>query len=173
MDRELLLLGLLRRSKMHGYELHEFINHNLGSCTELKKSTAYYLLEKMAAQGWISETREQKGNRPVRRVYTITEAGEAAFQYLLRLHLSSYKPGQFSGDTSLTFLDALPSQEAHTLLSLRRDSLVHDLESLRAVPRHQGSIQLVLDHHAHHLAAELAWLNQIIENLYASPITEE
>ena len=31
MDRELLLLGLLRRSDMHGYQLHEFIERDLAT----------------------------------------------------------------------------------------------------------------------------------------------
>lgn len=29
MERELVLLGLLRRTDMHGYQLHEFINQNI------------------------------------------------------------------------------------------------------------------------------------------------
>ncbi|MBL8155487.1 MAG: helix-turn-helix transcriptional regulator, partial [Anaerolineae bacterium] len=64
MDRELLLLGLLRREDMHGYQLHEFINQNMASCIDLKKPTAYYLLDRMAESGWISASAVQEGSRP-------------------------------------------------------------------------------------------------------------
>lgn len=58
MERELLLLGLLRRQDLHGYRLMDFIENNLGACTDLKKPTVYFLLEKMANQGWISASQE-------------------------------------------------------------------------------------------------------------------
>lgn len=54
MERELLLLGLLQQQEMHGYQLHEFIDSYMQTCVDLKKSTAYYLLEKMAKDGFLS-----------------------------------------------------------------------------------------------------------------------
>ena len=48
MDDKLLLLGILRRQEMHGYQLFEFIDRDLAACTNLKKPTAYYLLNRMA-----------------------------------------------------------------------------------------------------------------------------
>jgi len=51
MDRQLLLLGLLRRQEMHGYQLNEFIEEKMHFCIDLKKPTAYYLLDKLAQEG--------------------------------------------------------------------------------------------------------------------------
>ena len=42
-------------------------------CSDLKKPTAFFLLDKMAQNGWISWTEEQEGNRPPRRNYQITD----------------------------------------------------------------------------------------------------
>ena len=67
MERELLLLGLLRSQEMHGYELNEFIDSHLGATVHLKKPTAYRLLNGIVDEGWISYTEEQEGNRPPRR----------------------------------------------------------------------------------------------------------
>ena len=50
MERELLLLGVLRQGEMHGYQLHDFIERSLAFCTDLKKPTAYFLLDKMGSQ---------------------------------------------------------------------------------------------------------------------------
>src|SRR5512136_568074 len=114
--RELLLLGLLRRQEMHGYQLNEFINQDLASCSDLKKPTAYFLLNKMAERGWITQQQEQEGNRPPRHVYQLTERGEAEFQRLLRHNLATYTPIHFPGDAGLPFLDAIPPQETLALL---------------------------------------------------------
>lgn len=161
-DRELLLLGILRQQEMHGYQLNEFIDSNLAACTDLKKSTAYYLLDKMGSAGWVAFELAQEGNRPPRRVYRLTPAGEAAFQSLLRANLSSYTPMRFAGDISLAFIDALPLQERLELLRRRRDLLQAELDAVAGAPTHTGGIQLILDHQRHHLTAETRWLDEVI-----------
>lgn len=167
MDRELLLLGLLRREDMHGYQLHAFIEENMASCTDLKKSTAYYLLDKMTERGWLEPDEEQAGNRPARRVYRITPAGEAHFQRLLRHNLMHYHEATFTGNIGLAFMDELPSDEALALLKQRRDELQDLVLTLDGVPVHRGSLQLMIEHQQHHLHAELSWLNSLIDRLSA------
>lgn len=165
MDRELLLLGLLRREEMHGYQLYEFIEHDLASCTDMKKSTAYYLLNKMAERGWITEETEQEGNRPPRRVYSLTPDGESAFQSLLRENLAETHPVYFSGDAGLAFLDALEPEESTALLEQRRHALERTLERLGETPAHGGSLHLVIEHQVHHLKSEIAWLDEVTARL--------
>src|SRR5512134_2568389 len=138
MERELLLLGLLRRQEMHGYQLHELIEGPLSFCTDLKRSTAYFLLDKMAKAGLIVEKQEQEGNRPPRRVYRLTTKGEAEFQRLLRSSLTSYAPAHFAGDVSLAYLDALEPAKALSLFAGRRDALAAALKAAQAVPKHAG-----------------------------------
>ena len=166
-ERELLLLGVLRRQEMHGYQLHEFIDNNMAACTDLKKPTAYYLLEKMASAGWIEFEQSQEGNRPPRRVYRITQQGEAAFQALIRANLARYVPARSASDVGYAFIDALPSGEAVGLLRQRRLTIEAAIESLRVAPPHAGGVQLVLDHQLRHLETELAWLDEVIVRLAA------
>jgi DNA-binding PadR family transcriptional regulator len=161
MDRELLLLGLLRQADMHGYQLMEFIDRDLSTCTDLKKATAYALLDKMAQQGWIGEQEVREGKRPPRRVYSITPAGEAQFQELLRANLRAYEPAKFAEDIGLAFADALPRAEALALLDQRRAVLVGELDAARAVPEHSGTVQFVVRHRLAHLECELQWLDQV------------
>ncbi len=165
MDRELLLLGLLRQQEMHGYRLHEFINRGMAFCTDLKKPTAYFLLDKMAEAGWITQEETQTGNRPTRRVYRLTKKGEAEFQRLLRENLNSHAPARFTGDIGLAFLDALEPNEALELLVQRRAALADALASAEAVPEHEGTLQLVVEHQARHLATELEWLDEVVARL--------
>jgi DNA-binding PadR family transcriptional regulator len=165
MERELLLLGLLQKEEMHGYQLHEFIDSFMQTCVDLKKSTAYYLLEKMAEKGYVTRTEEREGNRPPRRVYHLTPAGEARFLELLRQNLASYLPAKFPGDTGLTFLDDLSTAEAIALLEQRRTQLAEALMVVEQAPPHDGSLQLMLEHQYIHLQSELNWLDDIIQRL--------
>jgi DNA-binding PadR family transcriptional regulator len=168
MENKLLLLGLLRRQEMHGYQLFEFIDRNLGYCTDLKKPTAYYLLNKMAQDGWIEEQTYQEGNRPPRRVYHMTPAGEAAYQRLLRESLQGYSPVTFKGDVGLAFIDDLDPSEARQLLELRRAALQAALANVQAAPVHAGGMQRVIDHQFFHLQSELEWLDRISARLQAT-----
>lgn len=165
MDRKLLLLGLLRRQEMHGYQLHEFIDRNLALCTDLKKPTAYYLLDKMAADGWLITETEQEGNRPPRRIYRLTIAGEEAFQRLLRENLAQYTPVNFPGDVGLAFLEWLDTNEALTLLTQQQREVEARMQEIQNVPVHQGSLQLIVSHQMHHLQSELDWLAEVIAGL--------
>jgi DNA-binding PadR family transcriptional regulator len=168
MERELLLLGLLRSQDMHGYLLHEAIDSHLGTGVRLARPTAYRLLGRMASDGWVTYREEQEGNRPPRRVYAITPRGEAAFQRLLRENLANYRPAELTCQIGLAFLDALPSHEIVTLLRARRDGIEDLLDSSRSQGEHPGSLNLVLEHEVHLLAAELAWLDTVIERYRTS-----
>lgn len=172
MDRELLLLGLLRHGGIHGYRLNEFINRDLAYCTDLKKPTAYHLLAKMAEQGWIVVLDEQQeGNRPPRRIYEITAEGETVFQRLLRENLAAHTPTRFTGDIGIAFMDALPAAEREQLLAQRRAGLAAELEVLKSTPAdaHRGSLALLITHQIRHLTAELDWLDEILAQLAGHP----
>jgi DNA-binding PadR family transcriptional regulator len=156
---------MLRRQEMHGYQLYEYIDQALAACTDLKKPTAYYLLAKMAEDGWITEEVGQEGNRPPRKVYRLTAQGEAEYQRRLRENLSAYQPVSFAGDIGLAFLDGIAPDEALELLSQRRAALAEALDQLMAAPEHRGSLQLAIEHQRRHLAGELAWLDMVMEHV--------
>ena len=165
MERELLLLGLLRQTGMHGYKIIEFIERDLSMCTDLKKPTAYFLLDKMAQNGWISWVEEREGNRPPRRIYRITPEGEVEFQKLLRESLVHYEPIKFSDDIALAFADGLPKTEILELLQQRRNALQSIVEATRLTPAHPGLVQLVIDHQRIHLESELVWMDELLERI--------
>ena len=171
MERELLLLGLLRQSGMHGYKIIEFIERDLAMCTDLKKPTAYFLLDKMAQNGWISWTEEREGNRPPRRIYQITSEGETQFQSLLRASLATYEPLKFTDDIALAFSDGLPRTELLTLLEQRRKALLLVLEAARLTPPHRGHVQFVIDHQRVHLESELRWMDDLLERMASTSNT--
>jgi DNA-binding PadR family transcriptional regulator len=170
MERELLLLGLVRQSGMHGYKIIEFIENDLAMSSNLKKPTAYFLLDKMAQNGWISSVEEREGNRPPRRIYQITDEGEAEFQKLLRAFLAQYEPVKFSGDIALAFADGLPQSELLELLQQRRNALQKIVEATRLTPAHPGFVQFVIDHRRIHLESELVWMDELLDRILTTSI---
>ncbi|WP_129631585.1 PadR family transcriptional regulator [Candidatus Oscillochloris fontis] len=163
MDRQLLLLGLLRAQEMHGYQLNEFIDQQMNFCVDLKRSTAYYLLDKLCRDGYVEEEVEREGNRPERKVYHITPTGEALFQDLLRQNLSVYAPPFYPEDMGIIFEHQLPPAESLALLHTRREAILRHRERVHALYQHlPPSHTAVIDHHILHLEAELTWVDRLI-----------
>ncbi len=166
-ERTLLLLGMLRIESQHGYQLNEFIEHNLGRITDMKKPTAYALLERLEQSGAIESRLEQEGARPPRKVYTITAQGKALFVQLLTETLASATPYIIAGDVGLMFLDALPLNEAVALLQRRLDSVREQLDAISRVPAHKLGlgIDLAIEHQLVLLRADEVWLSDLMQRL--------
>jgi len=160
-ERELLLLGLLRKREMHGYQLSDFLETHLGLFFDLKKATAYNLLGKMEEMGWVSSREEKEGRRPVRRVFAITAEGESVFQDLLRKALPDYRYPVFPANVPILFLDALPRGEMADLLKERREEVGDRMDALELHMDHVA--HPLLDHRRKILQAELDWLGVLIE----------
>lgn len=170
MERQLLLLGLLRAQKMHGYQLNEFLERSYDFITDIKPSTAYYLLDKLANDGYVQVQVEQVGNRPPRRVYELTPAGEGRFLELLAANLANRTPPVYADEVGLSFMGELPQAEVQRALAEKRQLLQADLDRLteiEAALRASGSAQvrLAADHHLTLLRAELAWFDTLLERL--------
>jgi DNA-binding PadR family transcriptional regulator len=160
-DRELLLLGILRREAMHGYRLVEIVETGLRSCTDLKKPTAYFLLGKLARAGMVTRTRTREGKRPPKWVYRLTPKGEESFQAMLRKNLAEFIAPKNPGSAGLAFVDVLPPEEARQLLGQR----VAALKAYATVPTGQapeGAHGLVTSLERAHLQAELSWLQNLL-----------
>lgn len=170
MERELLLLGILRAQRMHGYKLNDFLERRYDFVTDLKPSTAYYLLDRLAADGYVQMRYEQVGNRPQRRVYEITPGGEAHFFELLRLNLSGRTPPVYADEVGLAFIDELSLPETLASLQLKRQLLQTEMERLLAFENvlrtgSGGGVHRALDHHLTLTRAELAWLDTLLAEL--------
>jgi DNA-binding PadR family transcriptional regulator len=168
MDSKLLLLGLLRQQEMHGYQLVEFIEQVISTCTDLRKPGAYYLLNRMAQDGWIEERPEQEGNRPPRRVFRLTEQGEQAFLRLERESLANYQPPVSETDMGLGFYDALEPGEARRLLEKRRAAIAAALAAAQSAPAHPGSIGWLVERQVRLLQADLDWTDERLAHITVS-----
>lgn len=164
-QRKLLLLGLLRTENRHGYEINDFIEKNLSACIEIKRSTAYSTLDALCASGHVAMHVEQAGNRPPRKVYSLTAEGGKLFDRLLRESLTKLDGTTASFETGLVYIDALSPEERVSLLSKRARAIDIAISALEAIPSHgDGSgVDISVSHRRRMLKAEHEWLSSHIE----------
>ncbi len=132
MEKELLLLGILRKQDMHGYLLNHMLDEDVTMPITLKKSNAYKILKRMEADGWITQREERHGNRPFRQVYSITEEGSKAFDNLVRKNLAEYPGPEFPSLVAYKYLERLSARESLELLESRREKIVSRLEEIKS-----------------------------------------
>jgi DNA-binding PadR family transcriptional regulator len=165
MERKLLLLGLLRQNEMYGYQINEVIDAHIGSSIRLTKPTAYRILHTMAGDGLVTYREEKDGNRPARRVYTITKSGESHFELLLKQSLREFKPLENESVISLAYLSMISKREVRALLENRREELSGELQAKIDDQTDHGLFQIVIENQVLHLSAELEWLKSVIERI--------
>jgi DNA-binding PadR family transcriptional regulator len=80
---ELAVLGLLKESSMHGYQLKKSLSDTLGPFWVVSYGALYPALKRLRVQGAVEQVypKTQVGRR--RNVYRITEVGERIFAELL------------------------------------------------------------------------------------------
>src|SRR5689334_21229003 len=71
------LLALLSQQPRHGYELHDLFEATVGGHWDLNSGQIYSSLERLARDGLVVETGVERGTGPDKRLWALTEAGEA------------------------------------------------------------------------------------------------
>jgi len=165
MIKQLLLLGVLMNGKMHGYRLNEYVKHVMSFYTDLKKSTVYYILNQLEKDGYVSYELEREGKRPERRIYELTDKGNAYFYELLRDSLSSYAQTSFGDDIAVSFIDSLPPNEVRELLIGKRQKIKDQLKTYKEIGDHDGSLQYVIKHSIAHLETDISWVDGILKEI--------
>jgi len=104
-EQELILLGLLKESPKHGYEIKRKIKEILSLFAGVDLKSIYYPLRILEKKGLVSKRISKAGRRPQRFVYALTTEGENRFNDLLTKSFLDFKRPQFSLDLSLYFLN--------------------------------------------------------------------
>ncbi len=173
MSTRLVILGLLRDQDLYGYEIKQIIEEHMADWTSIAFGSIYFALDKMAEEGLVKKVgTEQKGGRPSRSVYEITEVGRAEFMRLLRQVWREPERSYFALDIGLFFMPALPLDEIKAYLGERLaylDAAIQGLSAHRAEQLAQaGTARLaaaIFDHAQAHLQAELDWTGDLLDKI--------
>jgi DNA-binding PadR family transcriptional regulator len=95
-----IILGLLAAHPMSGYDIKRAFDRSLATYWNAGNSQIYTTLKALAAQGLVSSELIVQENRPNRRLYSLTEAGEMELAAWLREDV----PTRFTKDEFLTKL---------------------------------------------------------------------
>jgi DNA-binding PadR family transcriptional regulator len=190
MHKLLLLLGLLRYGPMSGqdlhrlvrahgdlsfamsgYDLHQIVRTHGELSTDLKKANVYYLLDRLAADGYLTVRAEPgaRGPRGERLVYSLTGAGCVRFEELLRDELRTYDPVHTGVDVAILFLGQLPHAEALMLLEERHQAVAERrrqvADDMNDEARTSLTQRIAFDHLLSLMDAELAWVERTLRDL--------
>ena len=154
---------------MHGHRLRLTAErYRVHLWTDITVGAVYGAMKRLATEGLLREAgREREGNRPIRQLYEITDAGRLALAALRRSGLSEvgFKPDPF--DLALTrldpeFLETLPLVLTERLDKVR--ALLAESKRINEEVREyvgQGK-QWALRHTEYRLEAEAAYLTALL-----------
>lgn len=169
-EQELILLGLLKESPKHGYEIKKEIREILSLFTGIETKSIYYPLRILKKRGLVTTRIAKSGRRPQRLVYALTPRGESRFKELLTRSLLSFKRPQFSLDVSLYFIRHIQPKILKRRLRARMSVLNKLAISLRQAVvssrrKQPGSLGHILEHDLEMVQAESRFLLGLIRTL--------
>lgn len=171
MHKVLLLLGLLQRGPLYGYELLRIVRAHGELYADLKKANLYYLLERLASEDYLSVQVEEgaRGARGEKLIYELTDQGRSHFKALLREIILTYEPAHTGVDTAVVFLASLPRAEGIQLLMERRQIVAArrdvSAQELTVVAESSPLFHIASDHLLSLIDAELAWIDRSLAYL--------
>jgi DNA-binding PadR family transcriptional regulator len=169
----LAVMALLYERPMHPYEMVSVMRERgKHESVRLKYSSLYSVVEALVREGFISPRETvREGRRPERTVYELTDAGRVEFLGWLRELLSVPAKEYTQFAAGLTFLPALPPDEAAELLDGRVRSLEEEVREMRSVldsVMEEGLPRLFLIESEHELTlreAELRWVRELAREI--------
>jgi DNA-binding PadR family transcriptional regulator len=169
----LAVMALLYERPMHPYEMVALMRERgKHESVRLRYSSLYSVVEALEREGLILPLETvREGRRPERTVYGLTEAGRVEFLSWLRELLREPAKEYTQFAAGLTFLPALPPDEAAVLLEERVRLLEEEVEEKGALldaVMEQGLPRLFVVESEHELIlreAELRWIRELVHEI--------
>jgi DNA-binding PadR family transcriptional regulator len=169
-EQELLLLGLLKESPRHGYEIKKKIREILSLFAGIELKSIYYPLNLFKKKGLIVKRLSKRGKRPQRIIYALTAKGQNRFYELLTKSFLNFKRPRFSLDLSLYFLHYIEPNIVRRRLRARQiilkkisNGLGQMIKSLRN--KKPSSLVYILEHNLQMVETEYNFLSNLIKRI--------
>jgi PadR family transcriptional regulator AphA len=165
LDIEFSLLGFLRQGPQHGYQIHQQIIDpaGVGRVWRIKQARLYALLGRLEAEGYIQGALQPQRDRPARRVFSLTHAGEQAFLAWLDSPVESPRHMRQLFQVKLYFARQEGQGICARLVAKQRAACQVWLENLQALADSQGDASsyawLVTQYRIGQVQAMLGWLD--------------
>jgi DNA-binding PadR family transcriptional regulator len=164
---ELAILGLLKESSMHGYQLKKRLAETLGSFWQVSYGSLYPALKRLQRDGAVEMTFPQEDVARRKNVYRITPEGEETFRELLER--AGHEATQDNGfSVRLAFFQYLKPETRIRLLERRRSflegrgsDLKHSLQTYKE--RIDGYTLSLMNHQLAATEMDIRWLDDLIQ----------
>jgi DNA-binding PadR family transcriptional regulator len=171
LTHEYILLGLLHKQPMHGYDLHKEITSRQGIAViwSVKQSQLYALLDKLETQGLLTSTLVRGEAHPSRKEFQLTETGRQAFNAWIQNPV--HHPRQMRQDflARLYFATQTSPEAAAQLIHQQqatcREWLQGLQERVQGMREDQDFERSVYDFRATQITGMLAWLSSLEKKL--------
>lgn len=171
MEKELILLGLLKEGARHGYELKGVIDEKISTFASISAGSIYYTLKGLAKDGLVSMTRKRKGRYPEKEVYRITKKGEEKFKELLKEACFNIKRLYRSMDIVLYFMNYLKPEEVIRGLRNRVGQVKGIREETKGIytkikrGKYPYYIQAIAERNIRFMNEEIGWMEDFIKEI--------
>ena len=169
--QEMVLLGLLAKGPLHGYEIRKAIYEKLARLVGVRVCSIYYSLDKLEKTGILRSESARSGKRPKKYVYSLTNKGRRRLQKLLVENILTIDRPFLNIDLSLFFME-------HADPESFKDALKQRLKALRALKKGKAPLsfaesdfddernaRLIAEHGLRHLKQEIKFTKELIEKL--------
>jgi len=171
-NTELAILGLVAEGACYGYQIEQAIEQRgMRKWSEIGFSSIYYILKKLEEDGWLCSEKSDEGDRPARKIYHLTAAGQTAYREAVWQRLSHPRPNTSDFDLALSNLVILSPDERRSALQTYLEDLTRQIQHLdtrqdnEAMPVH---VKLLFQHSLNLMKAEQAWLTATLRTLSQS-----
>ena len=182
MSLEHAILGFLTYRSLSGYDLKKFFDETVRHFWSATQSQIYRSLTRMAESGWVEMEHIEQDDRPDRKVYHITEAGQAELLQWLTTPLDMPAVRNL-WLIKVFFAHPLSDEEIFALFEAHADKLrqklalftngVQEVVERRFVEvgseRSHRLWQFTLDYGVAHLECELQWVENALKDLHDLP----
>ncbi|MBB3663668.1 MULTISPECIES: PadR family transcriptional regulator [Prauserella salsuginis group] len=177
----LLVLGVVRMhggsGGAHGYQVRrELLSWSADKWANVQPGSIYHALKKLALEGLLEQVETPQGKGPDRLAYTLTDAGEHAFQQELQQRIADVADDAANASgfaAALVFLTCLPRQLALDLLDYRLVQLDGQRKNVATVlekgtdwgqPAHVNELYRLW---LAHCDADISWTTDLVARLRA------
>ena len=171
MSKEVLLLGLLKKKPMYGYEIKQLVDEELRHVAPISSGSLYHNLKTLEKKGLVTKSVLKDTAHPEKQIYHITPDGAKTFDDLINLNITNFDRPHLALDVSLYFLQdpdtaQFLSQIRELLANLRRyhgeAERFRDELAAKGAPVQMVSIP---EHYLAHSRAEMDFLEGLLTSM--------
>ena len=157
---EYLILGVLAGGHLHGYDLYQYLEENLGLIWTLGRSQTYALLARMEQAGLVAHQRQAQEKRPDRKNFSLTPTGRKIFNQWVKAPVEHIRDLRLEFLAKIHFLDKGDSKSLEKLIEGQQEVCRKKMTRMaeRKGAALSGMERLTYDYRLSQAEAALKWL---------------